>query len=551
MFLLLTTAAAALASCEFAVSADGRFCCPAWCKTCGGESGECSTATLEEVGRHECGKFAPPCLLVVSHDPVRALSTAGRDVLDLDDVGDASAPTVAPNRSALRLKATTGELPADLNVTAQSTVAVKIEIPDDPNLNSAVGAEVRAHVAAELRSLAAKAQERFVSANAELAAAAAEVNRAREAEEVDLDADGPSIANLSAPPLYARLLPEFPAVQAASKQIFAAGHAWQAHRPGDVETVFNTVMNKSVKAVKAAVRDGRDLADALDEMDRRAGETFAVADRVRNETNLGEVDPGLLNDLNRLRGVAGPKAFVESSTHTSRIRPGELGTLRQAEKRFRDAARRVAEARLEMKTWSGARDAAEALPHGASKTDKDVFWGEQQLETTARAWERAAVRTERVAEREHAALLSAERRQKSAYRVVSKANASLGVILGRANLKLNKATEMLQSAAEDYTHASDIASPSPILNASLHALARSVAFAMSRKRVAEADAKTLDGLQVDSIPVAKAADIANRSAISLAAAATQLRNSVRELEIREADKESDMRSLTLLEARHS
>merc|ERR1719482_1977003 len=201
-----------------------------------------------------------------------------------------------------------------------------------------------------------------------------------------------------------------------------------------------------------------------------------------------------------------------------------------------------------MKTWSGARDAAEALPHEATKTDKDVFWGEQKLESTARAWERAAVKTERVAAREHAALLSAARRQASAHRVVSRANASLGVILGRANLKLNKATTMLESAAEDYTHASDIASPSPILNASLHALARSVAFAMSRKRAADSDLKTLDDLQVDAIPVAKAADIANRSAISLAAAATQLRTSVQELEISEADKESDMRSLTLLEA---
>jgi hypothetical protein len=489
---------------------------------------------------------------------VRALTSAGRDALDLDDVGEASgapapAALASPNGSAAGPldAAASGELPADLNVTARDSLAVKIEIPDDPNLNSAVASEVRAHVAAELRSLAVKAQQRFVSANAELAAAAAEVNRAREADEVDEGTGVPSIANLSAPPLFARLLPEFPAVQAASKEIFAAGHAWQAHRPGDVELVFNAAMNKSVKAVRAAVRDGRDLADALDEMDRRAGETFAVADRVRNETNLGEVDPGLLNDLNRLRGVAGPRAFVESAAHTSRIRPGELGSLRKAEKRFRDAARRVAEARLEMKTWSGARDAAEALPHDAPQTDKDVIWGERQLETTARAWESAAVRTERVAERERAALLSAARRQTSAQRVVSRANSSLGVILGRANLKLNKATGMLQSAAEDYTHASDIASPSPILNASLHALARSVAFAMSRKRAADSDLKTLDDLQVDAIPVVKAADIANRSAISLAAAATQLRTSVQELEISEADKESDMRSLTLLEARHS
>jgi hypothetical protein len=270
MFLLLTTAAAALASCEFAVSPDGRFCCPSWCKTCGGEEGECSTTTLEEVGQHACGKFAPPCLLSVARDPVRALDSAGRDVLDLDDVVVASGTAVAPNRTALRLRATDGALPADLNVTARDTMAVKIEIPDDPNLNSAVALEVRAHVAAELRSLAAKAQERFVSANAELAKAAAEVNRAREAEEVDVDTGGPSIANLSAPPLYARLLPEFPAVQAASKEIFAAGHAWQAHRPGDVELVFNAAMNKSVRAVRAAVRDGRDLQDALDEMDRRA-----------------------------------------------------------------------------------------------------------------------------------------------------------------------------------------------------------------------------------------------------------------------------------------
>merc|ERR1719440_2296859 len=202
-----------------------------------------------------------------------------------------------------------------------------------------------------------------------------------------------------------------------------------------------------------------------------------------------------------------------------------------------------------MKTWSGARDEAESLSHKAPQTSNDVLWGERQLETTARAWERAALRTERVAEREHAALLSASRRQAAAHRVVAKTNASLDVILGRANLKLNKATAMLESAAEDYTHASDIASPSPILNASLHALARSVAFAMSRKRAADSDLKTLDDLQVDAIPVAKAADIANRSAISLAAAATQLRTSVQELEISEADKESDMRSLTLLDAR--
>merc|ERR1719271_746435 len=476
MFQLLTWLAAAVAGtgCEYAVSPDGRFCCPSWCKTCGGETGECSTTTLEEVGQHACGKFAPPCLLAVARpDPVRALSTEGREALDLDDVVVASEPAAAPNRTALRLRATVGELPADLNVTARDTMAVKIEIPNDPNLNSAVALEVRAHVAAELRSLAAKAQERFVSANAELAKAAAEVNRAREAEEVDVDTGGPSIANLSAPPLYARLLPEFPAVQAASKGIFAAGHAWQAHRPGDVELVFNAAMNKSVKAVRAAVRDGRDLADALDEMDRRAGETFAVADRVRNETNLGEVDPGLLDDLNRLRGVAGPKAFVESATHTSRIRPGELGSLGKAEKRFRDAARRVAEARLEMKTWSGARDEAESLPHTTTQSADDVLWGEQQLETTARAWARAAVHTEHVAERETAALLSAKRRQVSAHRVVSRANASLSVILERANPELSKATGMLESAAEDYTKASDIASPSPILNASLHALARS------------------------------------------------------------------------------
>merc|ERR1719182_618253 len=183
----------------------------------------------------------------------------------------------------------------------------------------------------------------------------------------------PSIANLSAPPLFARLLPEFPSVKAASQQIFAAGHAWQAHRPGDVELVFNDAMNKSVRAVRESVRDGRDLADALDEMDRRAGETFAVADRVRNETRLGEVDPGLLDDLNRLRGVAGPKAFVESATHSSRIRPGELGSLRKAEKRFRDAARRVAEARLEMKTWSSARDEAESLSHKAPQTSESVL----------------------------------------------------------------------------------------------------------------------------------------------------------------------------------
>jgi len=548
MFLLLTTAAAALASCEFAVSPDGRFCCPSWCKTCGGEEGECSTTTLEEVGQHACGKFAPPCLLSVARDPVRALDSAGRDVLDLDDVVVASGTAVAPNRTALRLRATDGALPADLNVTARDTMAVKIEIPDDPNLNSAVALEVRAHVAAELRSLAAKAQERFVSANAELAKAAAEVNRAREAEEVDVDTGGPSIANLSAPPLYARLLPEFPAVQAASKEIFAAGHAWQAHRPGDVELVFNAAMNKSVRAVRAAVRDGRDLQDALDEMDRRAGETFAVADRVRNETRLGEVDPGLLDDLNRLRGVAGPRAFVESAARTSRIRPGDLGSLRAAEKRFRDAARRVAEARLEMKTWTGARDEAEALPHAAPQTTESVLWGEKQLESTARAWERAAVKTERVAERETAALLSAKRRQVSAHRVVSRANASLSVILDRANPELSKATGMLESAAEDYTKASDIASPSPILNASLHALARSVAFAMSRKRVVESDQQTLESLQVESIPVAKAGDIANQSALSLATAAAQLRSSVQELELSEADKESDMRSLTLLEA---
>merc|ERR1719271_1208574 len=416
MFQLLTWLAAAVAGtgCEYAVSPDGRFCCPSWCKTCGGETGECSTTTLEEVGQHACGKFAPPCLLAVARpDPVRALSTEGREALDLDDVVVASEPAAAPNRTALRLRATVGELPADLNVTARDTMAVKIEIPNDPNLNSAVAAEVRAHVAAELRSLAAKAQERFVSANAELAKAAAEVNRAREAEEVDVDTGGPSIANLSAPPLYARLLPEFPAVQAASKEIFAAGHAWQAHRPGDVELVFNAAMNKSVRAVRAAVRDGRDLQDALDEMDRRAGETFAVADRVRNETRLGEVDPGLLDDLNRLRGVAGPRAFVESAARTSRIRPGDLGSLRAAEKRFRDAARRVAEARLEMKTWTGARDEAEALPHAAPQTTESVLWGEKQLESTARAWERAAVKTERVAERETAARLSAKRRQVS------------------------------------------------------------------------------------------------------------------------------------------
>jgi hypothetical protein len=268
---------------------------------------------------------------------------------------------------------------------------------------------------------------------------------------------------------------------------------------------------------------------------------------VRNETRLGEVDPGLLDDLNRLRGVRG--AFVESAARTSRIRPGELGSLRKAEKRFRDAARHVAEARLEMQTWSSARDKAEALPHAAKESDHDVIWGEQKLEMTARAWERAAVKTERVAEREHAALLSASRRQRSAHRVVSKANASLGVLLGRANAKLNKATSMLQSAAEDYTHASDIASPSPILNASLNALARSVVVAMSRKNAVEKDQQTLDGLQVDSIPVLKAADIANRSAVSLAAAATKLRASVQELEISEADKESDLRSLTLLEAK--
>merc|ERR1719271_1855996 len=545
MFQLLTWLAAAVAGtgCEYAVSPDGRFCCPSWCKTCGGETGECSTTTLEEVGQHACGKFAPPCLLAVARpDPVRALSTEGREALDLDDVVVASEPAAAPNRTALRLRATVGELPADLNVTARDTMAVKIEIPNDPNLNSAVALEVRAHVAAELRSLAAKAQERFVSANAELAKAAAEVNRAREAEEVDVDVDGPSIANLSAPPLFARLLPEFPAVQSASKEIFAAGHAWASHKPGDLEQVFNEAMNKSVRAVKTAVRDGRDLADALDEMDRRAGETFAVADRVRNETRLGEVDPGLLDDLNRLRGVAGPRAFVESAARTSRIRPGDLGSLRAAEKRFRDAAR------LEMKTWTGGRDEAEALPHAAPQTTESVLWGEKQLEATARAWERAAVKTERVAERETAALLSAKRRQVSAHRVVSRANASLSVILERANPELSKATGMLESAAEDYTKASDIASPSPILNASLHALARSVAFAMSRKRVVESDQQTLESLQVESIPVAKAGDIANQSALSLATAAAQLRSSVQELELSEADKESDMRSLTLLEA---
>merc|ERR1719311_1561231 len=108
---------------------------------------------------------------------------------------------------------------------------------------------------------------------------------------------------------------------------------------------------------------------------------------------------------------------------------------------------------------------------------------------TARTWERAAVRTERVAEQEHVALLSAARRQAAAHRVVSKANSSLGVMLGRADRDLKKATGMLESAAEDFTHASDIASPSPILNASLHALARSVAFAMSRKRAADSDLK--------------------------------------------------------------
>merc|ERR1719379_2321715 len=239
---LLTTIATALATCEFATSPDGRFCCPAWCKACGGDTGECSTATLEEVGQHACGKFAPPCLIAAAHDhdAVKALTSAGRDVLDLDDVDQvASGPATAPNRSALRLRATSSELPADLNITARDTLAVKIEIPDDPNLNSAVALEVRAHVAEELRSLAAKAQERFVSANADLAAAAQEVNRARDAEEVDEYADVPSIANLSAPPLFARLLPEFPSVKAASQEIFAAGHAWNAHRPGDVEAVFN------------------------------------------------------------------------------------------------------------------------------------------------------------------------------------------------------------------------------------------------------------------------------------------------------------------------
>jgi len=63
-------------------------------------------------------------------------------------------------------------LPLDLNPNnSRAVTVVRLELPNDPELDGVVNAEVKASVAAELRQLSEKAAKRLEKANTELVAA--------------------------------------------------------------------------------------------------------------------------------------------------------------------------------------------------------------------------------------------------------------------------------------------------------------------------------------------------------------------------------------------
>jgi hypothetical protein len=434
-------------------------------------------------------------------------------------------------------------LPLDLNPNnSRGVTVVRLELPNDPELDGVVNAEVKASVAAELRQLSEKAAKRLEKANKELVAATEEVTAARDADSVenpDDDLSGPLVdaRNLSAPSLFAKLLPEFPAVQAASSWVFTTEKEWETARPEDARRSLEREVNGSLSVVREAIRHERELAEAVNAMESTARETGSVADQVRNASEVSTVDPGLLEDLSKLKGVA---LFMQEHRTTSDR------ALRKAEERYRDAARGVAEARLELRAWAGARDEA-VKAQSAPQPLGEALWGEQKLEESAREWARAARRSAHVAERQHRAIAAMVNRERAATAVIARANASLSHMLKRAESSLEHANATLESAAEDYQQAGDLTSkPSPLLNASLHHLARNVVLTIQRERAMRTSQLALNHLQVNLAPAAHADEIAQRSAKTLAAAATQLRTSVQALEMEEADGEADLRARSSL-----
>lgn len=686
LLFFLVAASADSPPCEFGVSSDGRFCCPAWCgKTCGGTSGDCPTTLLEEVGKHACGDFAPPCMIraAESEDALeeeRAMAEIERAVpevplveplpeldlapeANLDEVQapatvedafvkladtDVALPERVPNDTAARIADASVEAlihaPAPKNATAEraddaaaarQTLAragvdvallerlrrdpalqraaavllaqpeqpaapakgaakgagapssaanstsdlleafplkaagrVRLDLPSDAAADAAVESEARGAVAAELAALERRAAKRLLQGRKRLWAAerardaAAAAAAAAEAQEAELPGDGATLLaapNVTAPPLFAKLLPDFAPVQAASQSVVSAERAWEQRDVKAVRAESATAVRHVVRAASNAAADRKRLVVALKDLDAKTDAVEATASKVKQEYAIDDVDPGLLTDLERLRGVVlvEEAATVPSSgSNATKALLAARDSFLAAETRYRLTARAVAAAELEQRTWAAAATSAalaqqrleDALPaelNASIAAEPQRTWGERQLEATAASWRRAAAGGSRVARRELRLLVGTRKRAQEAAKAALRTNASLSVAVRVAKHALQDANATLATAFAEYNEEVDVGQVRalPAFNSSLHELAHSVRTALKRLDAVEADqAEVLNGTaQLGAVagPLLAAADTAATANATLQTAAHALEHSVVALEQEEADAAAD------------
>jgi len=686
LLFFLLAAASADATCEFGVSTDGRFCCPAWCgKACGGASGDCPTTLLEEVGKHACGDFAPPCMVraAESEDALeeeRAMAEIERAVpevpimepmpeldlapeANLDEVQapatvedafvkladtDVALPERVPNDTAAQIadasvealihapapanatgaeqsepadaldaagarlalekagvdvamlerlrrdpalqraaavlmdqpeqpgalekgakKATEGNSTGDLLVAypLKSAGHVRLDLPSDSAADAAVQSEARGNVAAELAALERRAAKRLLQGRKRLWAAerardaAAAAAAAAEDQEPELPGDGKTLVtapNVTAPPLFAKLLPDFAAVQAASQSVVSAEIAWEKRDVKAVRSESATAVRHVVQAATTAAADRKRLVLALKDLDKKTDAVEASAANVKKEYAIDDVDPGLLTDLERLRGVVLVEEAADrqgSANASSGLQAARMSFL-SAETRYRLTARAVAAAELEQRTWAAAATSAalaqqrleDALPaelNASIAAEPQRTWGERQLEATAASWRRAAAGGSRVARRELRLLVGTRKRAQEAAKAALRTNASLSVAVRVAKHALQDANATLATAFAEYNEEVDVGQVRalPAFNSSLHELAHSVRTALKRLDAVEADqAEVLNGTaQLGAVagPLLAAADTATTANATLQTAAHALEHSVVALEQEEADAAAD------------
>jgi len=372
-------------------------------------------------------------------------------------------------------------------------------------------------------------------------------------------------ANLTSPPLFAKLLPGFDSIQDASANVLEAEHAYEATNGTAARHASEKAVRESIMIAKEASAHRVELTMSLKELNKLVDTMDTLSKNAKEESGLQDVDPGLLDDLERLRGVA----FLESGSEggnssglalLGRAAASARGQLTRVEEQYRSSLRTVAALRVERRVWAKALDQANGIekriaPLTASRskdalTDEENHrWGEVKLGDAASSWAAAAGSGSLLAHSKAEKFERSEHHAAAAAKIMAHVNASLFSALSRAATSLEMANQTLVEAYTQYRQEEDVGADSLMTgyNETLHALAKSLATTLEREQAVKADndkvQKSMLALETTTPAVALAGSAATNASTVFAAAADSLAATVDTLRRDEAAGSSDRAAL--------